>query len=524
MQKSKCKNQNAFTFLEIIIAIGIFSIGILAVISVSAQSFKSISLQQDKLIAMNLAREGIENIRNVRDENWFWKGTSDCNKDNTTTSCTNGQIYENNGDCDWRCGDEKKYSPSYKPTFILDNHLQDIDYLGNAFYNSSVDYTTVTCANNGAVLKIDNNGYYQHNSGTDSIFKRLISIKRDNDLDSDGQTNNDLQVKVMVCWKDRGQWQEISLEEHLYNWKLEEENTFFTWDYRRSITINNTGNISTLNNYQILVSLNTQSLIANGKMQTACQDIRFSDGVDSLNYWIESGCNTTSTKIWVKVPSIPASSSKTIYMYYGNSIVSSESNGNATFNFFDDFEGTSIDTSKWTIDSSTGFSVSDGNLRGTNTTGRIRTIQTFSGPFIAESRHKIVSFASNGYEILGTWISTSNAFGGFLPHSNTIFYTRTNSIWNSYNPSPVVPQNNWCLYKIWEDGSDSAHERIEQYGTTNVHQQDYPNSIDAEPITLGKRYDNNNTGQGYDGYWDWIRVRQYASPEPTISVGLEERQ
>ena len=521
MQKSKSKNQNAFTFLEIIIAIGIFAIGILAVVTVSTKSFKIISLQQDKLIALNLAKEGIENIRNVRDENWFYRGYSDCNNDNTITLCTNGQIYENEGDCDWRCGNEKNNQPNYKPTYKLDNHLQDIDYLGNAIYNSSIDYTTKTCANDGAVLKIDSNSFYQHTGATDSIFKRLISIKRNNDLNSDGQTNNDLQVKVMVCWKDRGQWQEVSLEEHLYNWKLE-ENNFLNWNYKRSIMIDNTGNANTLNNYQVLVTLNTQNLIATGKMQSACQDIRFSDGVEPLNYWIESGCNTASTKIWVKVPSIPASLSKPIYLYYGNNTVGSRSNGNLTFDFFDDFEGTAIDTSKWTVDNSTGFSVSNGSLRGTNTTGRIRTIKTFSGPFIAESAHRLVSFASNGYEVLGTWISTSNAFGGFLPHSNTNLYTRTDSSWNQFNPSPVVVQNNWCLYKVWEDGFDHAYVRIEQYGTVNFYQLSYTNSIDSEPITLGERYDNSLTGQGYDGYWDWIRVRQYASPEPTIIVGAEE--
>jgi hypothetical protein len=60
-------------------------------------------------------------------------------------------------------------------------------------------------------------------------------------------------------------------------------------------------------------------------MRSDCGDIRFtdSDGQTQLNYWIESGCNTSSTKIWVKVPSIPANSTKTIYVYYGNSSATS---------------------------------------------------------------------------------------------------------------------------------------------------------------------------------------------------------
>jgi len=92
------------------------------------------------------------------------------------------------------------------------------------------------------------------------------------------------------------------------------------WAYRRPIRIDNTRNSNNLTNYQVLVTVDTASLISAGKMRSDCGDIRFTDidGVTILPYWIESGVNTTTTKIWVKVPSIPASSVYTIYMYYGN--------------------------------------------------------------------------------------------------------------------------------------------------------------------------------------------------------------
>ncbi|MEM0242889.1 MAG: DUF2341 domain-containing protein [Candidatus Aenigmatarchaeota archaeon] len=56
-------------------------------------------------------------------------------------------------------------------------------------------------------------------------------------------------------------------------------------------------------------------------MRSDCGDIRFtdSDGITLLNYWIEPNtCNTNNTRIWVKVPNIPANSQKIIYLYYGN--------------------------------------------------------------------------------------------------------------------------------------------------------------------------------------------------------------
>jgi|GEM_PF-1696293 hypothetical protein len=104
------------------------------------------------------------------------------------------------------------------------------------------------------------------------------------------------------------------------------------WRYRRAITIDNTANPNTLTNYQVLVNLDTASLISQGKINQSCSDIRFTDSEGNLiSYWIESGCNSANTKIWVKVPSIPASSTKTIYVYYGNPSAASLSSFENTF-------------------------------------------------------------------------------------------------------------------------------------------------------------------------------------------------
>ena len=111
------------------------------------------------------------------------------------------------------------------------------------------------------------------------------------------------------------------------------------WKYRRPITIDNTANPNNLNHYQVLITLDTHSLISAGKMEPDCRDIRFTDSDETtvISYWIESGCDTASTRIWVKVPLIPASSNKTIYLYYGNSSAPPGSDGKATFVFFEDF-------------------------------------------------------------------------------------------------------------------------------------------------------------------------------------------
>ncbi|PXF60985.1 MAG: hypothetical protein C4B59_06445 [Candidatus Methanogaster sp.] len=109
------------------------------------------------------------------------------------------------------------------------------------------------------------------------------------------------------------------------------------WAYSDLITIQeNSG--SDLTDYQIRVELNSSNFDFS-KTQLDGADIRFAklDGT-LLSYWIGTWNSTgESAKVWVKVSSIPASGTATIRMYYGNSVATSESNGIAAFEFFDDF-------------------------------------------------------------------------------------------------------------------------------------------------------------------------------------------
>ena len=92
-------------------------------------------------------------------------------------------------------------------------------------------------------------------------------------------------------------------------------------------TIQISGTNEDLTDYQLLLTIDTQTLINQGQMQTTCADMRFkdSDKTTSLSYFIESGCNTTNTKVWVKVPLIPTTGT-TIYMTYNDPTLLPESN------------------------------------------------------------------------------------------------------------------------------------------------------------------------------------------------------
>ncbi len=116
-----------------------------------------------------------------------------------------------------------------------------------------------------------------------------------------------------------------------------------SWPYRRSITIDNTQNSNDLYNYQIAVNLTY-----NSNMQSDFDDIRFRDLNDNLlSYWIEEKVDSQWVYVWVKVPYIPALSTTTIYVYYGNPSAASASNGKTTFIHFDDFDDGSFNNTMW---------------------------------------------------------------------------------------------------------------------------------------------------------------------------------
>jgi hypothetical protein len=93
------------------------------------------------------------------------------------------------------------------------------------------------------------------------------------------------------------------------------------WSYRKTITLTNTSP-SPISNYQTLVEVNTANLYSQGRINADCSDLRFTDNDETtlLDYWIEGGCNTATTQIWVTEKDTIAGNNGTadIYMYYGN--------------------------------------------------------------------------------------------------------------------------------------------------------------------------------------------------------------
>ena len=311
--------------------------------------------------------------------------------------------------------------------------------------------------------------------------------------------------------------------------------------YKKPITI--TGrNGSTLIDYQVLLTIDTASLISAGKLNPDCGDIRFKDsGGSAIPYWIESGINSNNTKIWVKVPNIPSSGNTTIYMYYGNPALNSLSNGTTTFYFFDDFNN--FDKTKWVLDTSSGkanASVSNGEL----------VLNASGGTPSGDSVWVILKSPCPGSYIIGTKARRQSPLGE----------SSTGILWRVNETGPWLNSEHW-VYQCYYNGSDAAYLSMSNDtgfggpsltgvpiggpGVTGYVKRDYSGKnyysvIDGtqqagslnessdgnwsvqDTNRVGISAENYDTDPSFDFRYDWFFVANYVYPEPAVYVGEEQ--
>ncbi len=307
-----------------------------------------------------------------------------------------------------------------------------------------------------------------------------------------------------------------------------------SWSYRKSITIDNTGSPNTLTDYQVLVTLDTASLISAGKMRSDCGDIRFtdSDGSALINYWLESGCNTASTRIWVKVSSIPASSTKTVYVYYNNASAASTSSGNNTFYFFDDFEtfsgwttyGSGVVTQSSEQAYQGTYSAkkdtdcdSNGAYKLIGSTLNLADGYAFEGRFYREdlssclaNRLSLEDGSYNGYGL--RFVHNSD------PASETLSVERRDSAIGTSLGSATyqaLPEYSWYGFRF--STKSGGNYEIQYLGSGDASLA----SQSATDVNYSS-FDRVCIRGGYPYYVDLLKIRKYNSPEPVTSIGSEE--
>lgn len=92
----KNKLQNGASLLEIVIAVGLVSIILLALVSLSTKSVSNTTLSREKNEAARYSQEAVEWLRRERDNSWT---TFMAHVDNSDTWCLTQLDWSNSGSC-----------------------------------------------------------------------------------------------------------------------------------------------------------------------------------------------------------------------------------------------------------------------------------------------------------------------------------------------------------------------------------------------------------------------------------------
>ncbi|MES2808226.1 MAG: DUF2341 domain-containing protein [Bacteroidota bacterium] len=291
------------------------------------------------------------------------------------------------------------------------------------------------------------------------------------------------------------------------------------WNYSRVVTIDNNGSATA--NAVVKVQLYTANFdyskaAANGA------DVRFSTkqgdtGDNGLSYWIEEWNTTGTSTLWIKISKLKKGDN-IIYMRYGNTEAKAQSNGEATFLFFDDF-GSSDYAKKWTNVSIGDVQQRDGILKLKETDGQIGIITAnfeVTGKMIIRARYQREGGDEHWTAAgIGGW----NHFFCFGDHTETDG-TGTNWLmlhnWASLNNLKSVPiikstngkiTKNWRTLAFWNDGK-----------TINGMQDDNSVGYSVPAKSSSKLALRTLDNDAWDNF-DYVAVSAYNGTEPSFSLG-----
>lgn len=296
---------------------------------------------------------------------------------------------------------------------------------------------------------------------------------------------------------------------------------FSDYNYRKFVNI--TGETGAGVNYQVPLVIGSSSG-GNFNLEGHCvdfpNDIRFTDNDETteLDYFIENETADPIT-VWVNVTD-NLDSDQTIYCYYGKSGVSTTSNGNTTFPFFDHFNGADINSSIWN-ESSTGGGYSVANSYLTVYGPKIETVKTWIGygPDIAIHFGNLnVSHTLTSGVYLYAWarnVTEDSLFGMEAYTSTAIRYrAREGGAQSTGNFAGYLDRHNYVVK--WKD---NIHLKFYQDTTLNWTDAIY---VENDPMFICLEVGGNSATADHKIAMDYIFTRKYVDPEPEFDVAGDE--
>lgn len=301
-------------------------------------------------------------------------------------------------------------------------------------------------------------------------------------------------------------------------------------DYGNSttFTVNNTPWVGTMSNYPIKYILSNASGISgyygsdnvvytNGTTRADWADIRPTDGSgNTLSFWPETNTQTEKNlTVWVKHTTIEVGNTTQAKWYYGNSSQSTGTgNGYNVCLLFDDFPGTSLNTTQWYSYTAYGSTSISGGIatiastywdyyylqstsafsfgRNTSLRQRYKSLHHSSGTYFENPGW---SAGGAGYNAIGAIFSAAGG-GSFDTWSGG------GSIWSGYTA------NTWYVVDMDRNFSTNMF-RINNALDYTV--------ASGNAATYKVSYETASASSGATQYVDWVCVRPYYSPEPFTS-------
>jgi PKD repeat protein len=250
-------------------------------------------------------------------------------------------------------------------------------------------------------------------------------------------------------------------------------------------------------------------------------DIRFTDddGDTELKHWIETSVSGTNAVFWIKVADNLESANQTIYVYYNNPSATNNDDYTNTFVFFDDFDGTTPNTSVWTVQGSPTCSNSVLHIVGSVANGiqYILSKTTFGAANVAVRSYAVLNCTDTG-----TSGEDRLGFGNGGA-------TDSEAVWLVYNTpdyglnykgsaGATVPAGTHTLtsYYIWEVEWQPTTVKYRRNGDSYDLATDTP--IVALSVWLrGRQYSISEIDA------NWVLVRKFIALEPIHSTwGTQE--
>ncbi len=179
--------RSGFTLVETLIAVSIFTVSLLGIMSVLASSISNTTYTKQKMVATYLAQEGVEYVRNMRDTYIFYTSNGDWNGfTGKLSSCGVGS----------ECG------------------------LNTSLFSNLADANLIKkCVDSPNICKVYlNNGSYNTNStGTDSGFTRKIWMTKADGLPFINSVN-EVKIYSRVDWTQGSGKYNMTFSENLFNW------------------------------------------------------------------------------------------------------------------------------------------------------------------------------------------------------------------------------------------------------------------------------------------------------------------